>query len=150
MEEHCEKYHTFLVDILAGACKLASSIHMKAKPDWIKLVKFTKQQFVDMQAGLITCFFKPPMQEFRADTFLARDLGTAQTRVSGFFILSPKSCTDGKKNLLIEQRILARPECYDMLLRLSTIKNETAQQQADAQGAFFGDLNVFAATKIRS
>ena len=48
MEEHCEKYHTFLVDILAGACKFASSIHLKNKPDWIKLVKFTKQQFVDM------------------------------------------------------------------------------------------------------
>lgn len=95
MEEHCENNHSFLVDILAGACKFASSIHLKTKPDWIKLVKFTKQQFVDMQAGLITCFFKPPMQDFRADTFLARDLGTAQTRVSGFFILVQKSCTDG-------------------------------------------------------
>ena len=83
------------------------------------------------------------MQDFRADSFLARDLGTAQTRVSGFFILEKKSCTDEHKHLLIEQRVLARTDCYDMLERLSTIKNETPQQQIDAQGAFFADLNAF-------
>lgn len=138
------KNHSFLMDILAGACKLASTLHLN-KPDWIKLVKFTKQQFVDMQAGLITCFFKPPMQAFRADSFLARDLGTAQTRISGFFILSLKSCTNGKKHLLIEQKVLASTGCFDMLQRLSTIKNETEQQQIAAQGAFFADLNGFRA-----
>ena len=111
-----------------------------SKPDWIKQVKFASKQFTEMQAGLIVNFYKEPMQNFRADSFLARDLGTAQTRISGFFIFSASFCKNGKKQHVLEQRVLASSSCYEMLTRLGNLPIETERQVVEAQAAFFNDI----------
>ena len=143
MEDHCKTNHHFLYDIFGGGWKFSSRFYYeKDKPDWIKSVKLTKQQFAEIKSGIITNYFKPPMQDFLTDSFLARDLGTAQTRASGFYLLITKKCQNAQKKLVLEQKVLASTECYEMFRRLGTLAMENEAQQMNAQKSFFDDLNA--------